>query len=57
MLVPDALRVEYNARFHHLFSLMTDVDQRLPHFAVCMKEDVIQKLIMMVSLSLLPSRS
>ena len=55
MLVPDAQRVEYNARFEHLLSLATEVDQKLPHFAVYMKKEAIKKLIMMVSVSLLPS--
>ena len=28
---------------------MTALDQKLPHFAVCMKEEVIKKLVVMAS--------
>ncbi|TBU22240.1 hypothetical protein BD311DRAFT_676498 [Dichomitus squalens] len=47
--IDDAQRLEYNAQFKHLHRLVTTLDQKLPHLAVCMREDVIKKLVMMIS--------
>ena len=49
--MPDNQRLEYNAQFEHLHRLVTALDLKLPHFAVCMKEEVIKKLVVMVSTS------
>ena len=47
--IPDAQRIEYNASFEHLHRMIVDVDSKLPHFAVLMKEEVIKKIVLMVS--------
>ena len=47
--IPDAQRIEYNALFENLFRMINDVNEKLPHYAVLMKEEVIKKLILMVS--------
>ena len=54
-MVPDNQRIEYNAAFEHLHRLITEVDQRLPYYAMFMKEEMIKKLIVMVCFP--PSRS
>ncbi|PIL29872.1 hypothetical protein GSI_08079 [Ganoderma sinense ZZ0214-1] len=46
--IPDGQRLEYNAQFERLHRLVTALDQKLPHFAVCMKEEVIKKLVVMI---------
>ena len=51
MRIPDNQRLEYNAHFEFLHRLVTNLDQKLTHFAVCMKEDVIKKLVVIVSIS------
>ena len=47
--IPDAHRIEYNALFENLYRMINDVNDKLPHYAVLMKEEVIKKLILMVS--------
>ncbi|KAI1797459.1 hypothetical protein LXA43DRAFT_416437 [Ganoderma leucocontextum] len=46
--IPDAQRLEYNVQFEQLHRMVTVLDQKLPHFAVCMKEEVIKKLVVMI---------
>ncbi|PIL29799.1 transcription factor [Ganoderma sinense ZZ0214-1] len=46
--IPGGQRLEYNAQFERLHRLVTALDQKLPHFAVCMKEVVIKKLVVMI---------
>ena len=50
VIIPDGQRIEYNVTFENLHRMINEVDQKLHHFAVFMKEDVIKKLVLMVSL-------
>ncbi|KAM5538566.1 hypothetical protein V8D89_007899 [Ganoderma adspersum] len=48
LYIPDAQRLEYNVQFERLHRLVTALDQKLPHFAVCIKEEVIKKLVVII---------
>ncbi|KAH9945481.1 uncharacterized protein BXZ73DRAFT_38314 [Epithele typhae] len=47
--IPDSQRLQYGHSFDQLYHLVVGLDQNLPHFAVCMKEDVIKKLVIMIN--------
>ncbi|RDX43784.1 hypothetical protein OH76DRAFT_1174999 [Lentinus brumalis] len=47
--IPDAQRIEYNALFENLHRMISEVDVKLPHYAVFMKEEVIRKLVLMIN--------
>ncbi|KAI0714422.1 hypothetical protein C8T65DRAFT_644276 [Cerioporus squamosus] len=47
--IPDAQRIEYNALFENLHRMISEVDGKLPHYAVFMKEEVIRKLVLMIN--------
>lgn len=48
-MVPDAQRLDYNTSFEQLYRLVSELDQKLHHYACVMKEDAIKKLVAMVS--------
>lgn len=49
ILIPQHQQLEYNALFENLHRMINEVDAKLPHYAVFMKEEVIRKLVLMVS--------
>ncbi|KAI0788030.1 hypothetical protein C8Q74DRAFT_1196108 [Fomes fomentarius] len=47
--ISDAQRLDYNVAFENLHRMTSEVDARLPHFALYMNEDVIRKLVLMIN--------
>ncbi|KAJ3001726.1 hypothetical protein NUW54_g6250 [Trametes sanguinea] len=46
--VPESQRMEYNNSFETLHRMITELDQKLHHYACVMKEDAIRKLVLMI---------
>jgi hypothetical protein len=52
--VPDEQRYEYNVVFENLWRFVVDVDPKLTTYAVLLNEELVKKLIAIVSISLHP---